>query len=255
LSQQLIGRACMIHWLSARNMRAAAGPRWQMKTAMKLGTPYWSCRRYCRCRCRRAADAFAITKRGESEARKKYKLQLLAERLTGLMPDMYVSSQMQWGIDTEAAACERFEEETGLIVQECGFALHDTIPFVGASPDRLVGTDAILECKCPETATHLGYKIAAVPPEKYIPQMLVQLLVTGRKYCYFVSYDPRLPYPHDIFIVKYEPTDDELLEATERATEFLAEVDALHSCLVPATAKNYDLDSDWPVSAPDKLAA
>ena len=172
----------------------------------------------------RAADAFAVTKKGESELRRKYKMQLLAERLTNLAAEFYVNNAMQHGIDTEPAARERFEEITGLIVQECGFALHDSIPFFGASPDGLVGNDALIEIKCPETATHLTYKMAGVPPEKYIPQMLVQLLVTGRKYCWFASFDDRVPAPNDIFIVKYGPTTAEMSEAEGAAIAFLSEV-------------------------------
>lgn len=183
----------------------------------------------------RAADAFAVTKKGESELRRKYKMQLIAERLTNLAAEFYVNSAMQHGIDTEPAARERFEEITGLIVQECGFALHDSIPFFGASPDGLVGHDSLIEIKCPETATHLTYKMAGVPPEKYIPQMLVQLLVTGRKYCWFASYDDRVPAPNDIFIVKYEPTADELAEAEQAAMEFLGEVETMWEILTNQT--------------------
>ena len=179
----------------------------------------------------RAADAFATTKKGESEARKKYKMQLLAERLTNMAMEFYTTPSMQHGIDTEPAARERFEEVTGLIVQECGFALHDTIDFLGASPDGLVGHDALIEIKCPETATHLTYKMAGVPPEKYIPQMLMQLLVTGRKYCWFASYDDRVPAPNDIFIVKYEPTAEELAEAESAALCFLGEVETMWGVL------------------------
>ena len=137
----------------------------------------------------RAADAFATTKKGESAARTKYKFQLLAERMTNEAKEFYVTPAMQRGIDKEPEARERFEEVTGLIVQECGFALHDTIDFLGASPDGLVGNDALIEIKCPTTETHLTYKIAGVVPEDYKPQMLVQMLVTGRKKCWF----PPLP--------------------------------------------------------------
>lgn len=185
----------------------------------------------------RAADAFNITKKGvESEARRKYKMQLLAERLSGVMAETFVSDAMQRGIDLEPVARERFEEHAGLIVQECGFALHDTVEFLGASPDGLVGHDALIEIKCPSTETHLAYKMAGVPPEKYIPQMLVQLLVTGRKYCWFVSFDDRVPSPHDLFVVKFEPTAEELSEAERAAIAFLNEVDFMWDILTTSEA-------------------
>ena len=64
-------------------------------------------------------------------------------------------------------------------------------------------------------------------PEEYKPQMLVQLLCTGRKWVDFVSYDPRLSgawSPAKLFIVRYEPTQDELNTALEQCETFLAEV-------------------------------
>ena len=176
----------------------------------------------------RMVDAMAVLKKGgESEARRKYKLQLLAERLSGSAAEFFVTAAMQRGTDQEPIAKERFEEITGLFIQDCGFALHDEIALCGASPDGLIGTDALIEIKNPNTETHLDYLLAGVPPEKYKPQMLLQLAVTKRKFCYFMSHDSRLPPPHDSLIVKFEPAPEEIAAAEETAQQFLAEVDAM----------------------------
>lgn len=176
----------------------------------------------------RMADAMATLKKGgESEARRKYKLQLVAERLTGSAADFYCTSAMQRGIDEEPAAKSRFEELTGLFIQDCGFALHDEIPLCGASPDGLVGADALIEIKNPNTETHLEYLLAGQPPEKYKAQMLLQLAVTKRKYCWFMSYDSRVKKPFDAMVVKYEPTEEELAAAEAAARGFLTETEAL----------------------------
>ena len=180
----------------------------------------------------RMADAMAMLKKGgETEARRKYKLQLIAERLTGSAADFYCTAAMQRGIDEEPAAKERFEELTGLFIQDCGFALHDTIDRCGASPDGLIGADALIEIKNPNTETHLEYLLAAEPPDRYKPQMLLQLAVTGRKLCYFMSYDSRLKPPYDALVVKFEPSDEELQSAEDAARQFLAEVEEMQQKL------------------------
>lgn len=163
---------------------------------------------------------------GTPAKRKALKMAILAERLTGMARDAYVSAAMQWGIDNEPMARSRYEEVTGQLVTQVGLALHPTIDGIGASPDGLVG-DGLIEIKCPETATHLQYMLDQVPPEQYRPQMLLQMAVTCRGWCDFVSYDPRLPAPYDIFIVRYAPPLEEIQAAEMAAQKLLAEVTEL----------------------------
>ena len=122
-----------------------------------------------------------------------------------------------------------------------GFIPHPTIEFFGASPDGLVGEDGLLEIKCPySTNVHLQRVAARVVPEEYKPQMLVQLLCTGRKWVDFVSYDPRLSgawSPAKLFIARYEPTQDELNTALEQCETFLAEVKTRFDALARAVIK------------------
>ncbi|MGL4679922.1 MAG: YqaJ viral recombinase family protein, partial [Plesiomonas shigelloides] len=84
-----------------------------------------------RCGCltaSRMADAMAFNKKGEPlESRKKYMVELLAERMTDTMVERYVTPAMQWGTQTEPEARGKYEEVSGNLVQECGFALHDTL--------------------------------------------------------------------------------------------------------------------------------
>lgn len=176
----------------------------------------------------RMADALAMTKKGEPlEARKKYQYELIAERMTDRLIDKYVNDAMKHGIATEPYAKAAYEELTGHTVINCGFALHDTIEYCGASPDGLIGVDGLLEIKCPTTITHIEWKLAGVVPEKHKPQMLLQLAVTGRKWCDFMSYDPRLPDPASTLIRRFEPTPEEIAATEESARQFLVEVATL----------------------------
>lgn len=177
----------------------------------------------------RMADAMAFLKGGkESEARRKLKISLVAERMTGYATENFVNDAMKWGIEQEAAAKERYEEVTGRLITPCGFALHETIPYLGASPDGLVAPDGLVECKCPTTATFVDWKSAGVVPEQHKPQMLLQLCVTGRAWCDFFAFDPRIQYrEHQHFLRRYEPKPEEIAAVEEAAKVFLAEVEQL----------------------------
>lgn len=130
---------------------------------------------------------------GESSAkRNKYRLQLIAERLTGRAADNYVSPSMQWGTDTENDARLYYEGAMRQMCEPVGFVLHPQFDFTGASPDSLVGTEGVLEIKCPETTTHLDYIAGGKIPDDYLPQVAWELACTGRKWVDFVSFDPRI---------------------------------------------------------------
>ncbi len=118
-----------------------------------------------------------------------YTNRLIAERIMGKPCDPdEPNSAMQRGTELEPEARDYYSLIAGEIV-ECGFCLHDDHDF-GCSPDGLVGADGIVEIKCPMPWTHVEYLRDGVIPSKYIPQVQGQLLVTGRKWCDFISYHP-----------------------------------------------------------------
>src|SRR5512145_2487058 len=142
----------------------------------------------------RMADAMSFKKGGEeTEARRKLKIELLAERLADRAVDRFVTDAMAHGIEYEPSAKERYEAVTGELIRPCGFALHSTIPFFGASPDGLIGKEGLIECKAPTTQTHVQWLLAGEVPAQHKPQMLAQMSVTERRWCDFVSFDPRVP--------------------------------------------------------------
>jgi predicted phage-related endonuclease len=72
-----------------------------------------------------------------------------------------------------------------------------------------VGEIGMVEIKCPNTATHIDTLINQKVPAKYITQMMWQMACTGRLWCDFVSYDPRLPESMQMFVKRVDR--DELL--------------------------------------------
>jgi putative phage-type endonuclease len=181
----------------------------------------------------RASDILAGK---DTQARKGYITQLVTERLTGQSQDFYTNADMQRGIDVEPVARAAYQASNEL-VDEVGFIKHPTILWFGASPDGLVGSDGLVEIKCPRSTTHLEYIQAKKPPQKYIPQMLAQLSCTGRKWVDFVSFDNRFPEHLQLFVVRFEPSAEELEKFESKVKEFLSEVNNLMEQLCPSHTK------------------
>lgn len=171
-------------------------------------------------------DVMATIRSGEAAARYNYKAEIVAERLTGLPSESYVNGAMQWGIDHEDEARQVYEAIRELKVEQTGLLLHETLK-AGASPDGLVGDDGLIEIKCPNTATHIKTLIAGEAPTKYYAQMQGQMWVTGRKWCDFVSYDPRLDDKNAITIKRVERDDDYIKLLEDSIKIFLDEVEAI----------------------------
>lgn len=193
---------------------------------MQQGTDAWHLARLGRVTASRIADVLATIKRGEAAARANYRAELVAERLTGKRQESYSNAAMQWGTETEPLARVWYESEVGVVVQETGFVEHPTIAMSGASPDGLVADSGLVEIKCPNTQTHIETMLAKRVPPRYTPQIHWQMACTGREWCDFVSFDPRLPEQTQIFIKRVERDEKYIKDTLEpEVIRFLEEVE------------------------------
>lgn len=135
----------------------------------------------------------------EESARKKLIYKKLAEISGCYMAPIFESDAMRRGTELEPEAREAYTSITGNVVEEVGFALHDSKAF-GCSPDGCIGlndtrteTEGLIEIKCPESQTHVAYLFEGVLPDSYEMQVHMQLATTGAKWCDFFSYCPGLP--------------------------------------------------------------
>lgn len=188
------------------------------------GTPEWFAQRLGKLTASRMADVLATTKSGPSASRKNYLAQLVAERLTGAAAESFSNAAMEWGTSNEPLARAEYEITTDCMVDQISFVDHPDIEWCGASPDGMIGSAGLVEIKCPNTATHIEYLLGQKVPSKYIPQMLLQLACTGREWCDFVSYDPRMPEEHRTFVVRFTPTREEITVVEQAARAFLVDV-------------------------------
>ncbi len=166
----------------------------------------------------------ARTKSGYGADRSNYHAQLVSERLTGVPADSFTNAAMQWGIETEAQARAMYGLHVGQAVIETGFHPHPRLAMSGASPDGLVGDFGLVEIKCPNTATHIATLTGASIDRKYLLQMQWQMACTGREWCDFASFDPRMPQEMQLHVRRVE-RDAELLDEIEsEVAKFLDEV-------------------------------
>jgi len=193
---------------------------------MEQRTDDWFAVRLGRVTASRIADVTAKTKTGWGAGRANYKAQLIAERLTGQRQESFTNAAMQWGIDTEEQARVAYAFLEGQKVIEEAFVTHPTILDAGASPDGLVGNDGLVEIKCPNTATHIETLKGGAIPGKYVGQMQWQMACTGRKWCDFVSFDPRMPEEMQLFVYRLMRDDGQIAELEQMVRDFLAEVEA-----------------------------
>lgn len=193
--------------------------------SMPQGSSEWLAARAGKVTASRISDVMAAK---TTAAYKNYQAQIVAEILTGQPQESgFTNAAMQWGTDKEPLARAEYEMFCAWDVEEVGLVLHPTIERGASSPDGLVSSDGLVEIKCPNTTTHLQTLIDKKQPRQYENQMLWQMACTGREWCDFVSYDPRLPEDLQLFVHKFDRDDKRIAEIEEAVTQFLSEVDEL----------------------------
>lgn len=202
----------------------------------------WLAARRGRITASRCADMMATLKRGgEAAARRNYRMELVAERLTGRCADHYVSMEMEHGSAKEAEAISRYEMATGEMVTPVGFVLHPRFDFAGASPDGLVGPDGLVEAKCPKTETILGWMESGKVPEEYLLQIQMELACTGRRWAHFLAFDDRLPSGAQDLVIEVRRDEATIALIESEAERFNAEIEAFIAKLgMPATVWRID---------------
>jgi hypothetical protein len=174
----------------------------------------------------------------ESATARTYVVEKAYERLTGLpCRNEFSSAAVEWGKDNEAGAIEAYEAATGCTVSgkngdQAFFKIPD-FP-AGATPDGLLDPSGTLEVKCPYNgANHFENLLCSdvdcfkfKRPEYFI-QTQTAMWATGRDWCDFVSYDPRLPEHLRLYILRI-PRDPDFIallgEAVLQAERMLEDI-------------------------------
>lgn len=130
---------------------------------------------------------------------------VIAERL-GSFKFGFETRATDWGTEQESNAIECYEQCTGHSVDSGLFRFHQLTDDIGGTPDGLVGKDGCIEVKCPyNPGVHVNTTISGEVPPEYLWQCVGHLLVTGRKWCDFVSYDPRMDGDARMQVIRIGP--------------------------------------------------
>lgn len=190
------------------------------------GSEEWHALRLGKATASRIADIVRTTKSGVSASRERYLGELVAERLTGCRAADFKSADMEWGNETEAQARGAYAIYSGGTLTPVPFVDHPSIHMAGASPDHLVNDDGLVEIKCPATHTHIATLLGGKIKPDYLTQMQWQMACTGRAWCDFVSFDPRMPEDMRLFVQRVERDDKRIRELEAAVDAFLGEVAA-----------------------------
>ena len=135
----------------------------------------------------------------------------------------YTNADIERGILLEPEAKIEFQFYTGLDIKEVGYVEFNE--YILVSPDGLIGDDGLIEIKCPNDSIYFKLLLSNNIKPEYIAQMQMQLYVTDRQYCYFVSYNPN--FEKSLYIKKIT-RDEEMIEklkkGLERGTQLIKEI-------------------------------
>ena len=135
----------------------------------------------------------------------------------------YTNADIERGILLEPEAKIEFQFYTGLDIKEVGYVEFNE--YILVSPDGLIGNDGLIEIKCPNDSVYFKLLLSNNIKPEYIAQMQMQMYITDRQYCYFVSYNPN--FEKSLYIKKInrdEEMIDKLKKGLERGTELIKEI-------------------------------
>lgn len=171
------------------------------------------------------------TKGSESVTRRKYLLTLAGQILTGeVVKEWEGNEHTERGHEMEDEARQFYAFQRDADPKRVGFVRRGR---AGASPDSLIDDKGILEIKT--KLPHLQLEVleqGRLPPE-HVAQVQGQLWVSGREFCDFVSYWPRLP----LFVTRVFRDEIYIAELATAIDRFNAEIDAIVARYSPAELK------------------
>ena len=124
---------------------------------------------------------------------------------------------LEWGNRWEPIGLEEYANRYGQRLESGQFSFCEFNDWVGSTPDGLVGHDGCVELKCPVTPTvHMNTLITGEIPAEYLWQCHGHLLCTGRNWCDFVSYDPRMDSQFQMIRIRLNRDGNSMTQLRDR---------------------------------------
>lgn len=119
--------------------------------------------------------------------------ELAAQRISCFTEPTYFGDEMLRGVSDEPIARQLYHENFASVT-ECGFITNNDHGFtIGYSPDGLVGDNGLIEIKSRRQKFTIQTIYEGKIPKEHMLQVQTGLLVTGRKWCDFITYHGGLP--------------------------------------------------------------
>lgn len=196
--------------------------------SMEQGSDEWLAARIGRVTASRVSEVISKG-RGDtpSKSAETYMIELIAEVLTGESKPFFENTAMKWGTETEPQARDMYSIKNDFVdIREVAYVEHND--YILISPDGLVGDNGLLEIKCPNTTTQIKRALSDDYSADYKAQIQMQLWVTEREWCDFVSFDPRLNCDAS-YLQQRVYRDEEYIE--EMKTKVYAFVERMNSLI------------------------
>jgi hypothetical protein len=133
---------------------------------------------------------------------------------------------MDRGHRLEVEAIERFEKETGKVVnKDLVMIFRDDDDNIAYSPDGFIGKTEDVEVKCLSSARHIEAYLTKAVPADYEEQILQGFIVNDKlKTRHMVFYDPRMPVDFFYLTINREDVQDEITEYLELERQVLSQI-------------------------------
>jgi putative phage-type endonuclease len=127
--------------------------------------------------------------------------ELMSEYYSSGEKEQFTNKHTERGNELEPVARQIYELENDCVVEQVGFIEYND--YVGCSPDGLIGEDGGLEIKCIDDKGYFQCLLNNEIDSKYIWQVQMNLLITGRRWWDLVIYNPN--YQKSMLVYRIEP--------------------------------------------------
>ena len=188
---------------------------------VEQGSEEWHSMRLGKITASRMSDVMSKGRgKAPSKTSETYMIELITEIITGSAKPFFENDAMRWGTETEDQARAMYELNSGNEVKEVAFIEHSD--HIGVSPDGLIGEDGLLEIKCPTSITQIKRALSDSYSADYKAQIQMQLWVSGREWCDFLSFDPRIDCDAS-YLLERVYRDEEYIEEMKVKTNSFVE--------------------------------
>ena len=176
------------------------------------------------------ASKMALVKSSDT-GRKKYMLQLIGERLSGLPKrERWTGGKStDYGNEYEGQALACHELEQGLSIKRVGFIKFS--PDLGFSPDGLIDDDGMVEAKSRYPHTQLATILSGQMPPQDRWQVQFSLWGLGLNWCDYVSFCPDIKTSARYWYKKVPRDPVVITTIRNEVTKFLNEMTSIEASL------------------------